>query len=90
MNSIVIQQFLFNNSEYNKYNNDIFKKNIKILLNNSKYYITQHRVNKIIYIDILYEKTIEINKNIIIHIIKSIYPSLTRLYISILERPTEN
>ena len=46
--------------------------------------------NKIIYIDILYNKNIEINKDSIINIVKNVFTSITRLYIGIIDRPIDN
>ena len=89
MNTILIQAILFNNKEYSKYNQELFKSSISNILQ-SKFYITHKRVNKIHYIDVLYSKNIDINKDIIINIIKNVFTSITRLYISVIERPIDN
>ena len=53
MDSILIQIILNNNREYSKFNQNQFKTYISNLLQ-QKFFITHRRVNKIIYIDILY------------------------------------
>ena len=89
MDSILIQVILYNNREYSLFNKELFKTSISNLLQ-SKFYITYKRVNKIIYIDILYNNHIEINKDSIINIVKNVFTSITRLYIGIIERPIDN
>ena len=88
MDSILIQIILLNNREYSLFNKELLKTSISNLLQ-SKFYITYKRVNKIIYIDILYNN-IEINKDSIINIVKNVFTSITRLYIGIIERPIDN
>ena len=89
MDSILIQIILLNNREYSLFNKELLKTSISNLLQ-SKFYITYKRVNKIIYIDILYNKNIEINKDSIINIVKNVFTSITRLYIGIIDRPIDN
>ena len=89
MDSILIQIILLNNREYSLFNKELLKTSIINLLQ-SKFYITYKRVNKIIYIDILYNKNIEINKDSIINIVKNVFTSITRLYIGIIDRPIDN
>ena len=89
MNTILIQVLLYNNKEYSIFNQNLFKSSISNILQ-SKFYITHRRVNKIHYIDVLYSKNIDINKDIIINIIKNVFTSITRLYITIIERPVYN
>ena len=89
MDSILIQIILNNNREYSKFNQNQFKTYISNLLQ-QKFFITHRRVNKIIYIDILYNKNIEINKDSIINIVKNVFTSITRLYIGIIDRPIDN
>ena len=89
MDSILIQIILLNNREYSLFNKELLKTSISNLLQ-SKFYITYKRVNKIIYIDILYNKNIEINKDSIINIVKNVFTSITRLYIVIIDRPIDN
>ena len=89
MDSILIQIILNNNREYSKFNKELLKTSLTNILQ-SKFYITHRRVNKIIYIDILYNKNIEINKDSIINIVKNVFTSITRLYIGIIERPINN
>ena len=86
MDSILIQIILNNNREYSKFNKELLKTSLTNILQ-SKFYITYKRVNKIIYIDILYNKNIEINKDSIINIVKNVFTSITRLYIGIIDRP---
>ena len=91
MNTILIQVLLNNNREYSIFNQNLFKSSISNILQ-SKFYITHRRVNKVYYIDILYSKDsrVEIHKESIINIIKSIFTSVQRVYISIIERPVYN
>ena len=89
MDSILIQIILNNNKEYNIFNQNLFKSSLSNVIQ-QKFFITHKRVNKIHYIDVLYSKNIDINKDIIINIIKSIFTSIERLYISVIERPIEN
>ena len=89
MDSILIQIILNNNREYSKFNKELLKTSISNILQ-SKFNISYKRVNRVIYIDILYNNHIEINKESIINIIKSIFTSITRLYISVIERPIDN
>ena len=89
MNSILIQAILYNNREYSKFNKELLKTSISNILQ-SKFNISYKRVNRVIYIDILYNNHIEINKESIINIIKNIFTSITRLYISIIVRPIDN
>ena len=89
MDSILIQIILNNNREYSKFNKELLKTSISNLLQ-QKFFITYRRVNKIIYIDILYNKNIEINKDSIINIVKNVFTSITRLYIGIIDRPIDN
>ena len=89
MDSILIQIILLNNREYSKFNKELLKTSISNLLQ-QKFFITYRRVNKIIYIDILYNKNIEINKDSIINIVKNVFTSITRLYIGIIDRPIDN
>ena len=89
MDSILIQIILNNNREYSKFNKELLKTSLTNILQ-SKFYITYRRINKIIYIDILYNKSIEINKDSIINIVKNVFTSITRLYIGIIERPINN
>ena len=89
MDSILIQIILNNNREYSKFNQELLKTSLTNILQ-SKFYITYRRINKIIYIDILYNKSIEINKDSIINIVKNVFTSITRLYIGIIDRPIDN
>ena len=89
MDSILIQVILLNNKEYSKFNKELLKTSLTNILQ-SKFYITHRRVNKIIYIDILYPNNIVINKDSIINIVKNVFTSITRLYIGIIERPINN
>ena len=89
MDSILIQALLYNNREYSLFNKELLKTSISNLLQ-QKFFITHRRVNKIIYIDILYNKNIEINKDSIINIVKNVFTSITRLYIGIIDRPIDN
>ena len=89
MDSILIQVILLNNKEYSKFNKELLKTSLTNILQ-SKFYITHRRVNKIIYIDILYPNHIVINKDSIINIVKNVFTSITRLYIGIIERPIDN
>ena len=89
MDSILIQIILNNNREYIKLNQELLKTSLTNILQ-SKFYITYRRINKIIYIDILYNKSIEINKDSIINIVKNVFTSITRLYIGIIDRPIDN
>lgn len=89
MDSILIQIILNNNREYSKFNKELLKTSISNLLQ-QKFFITHRRVNKIIYIDILYNKSIVINKDSIINIVKNVFTSITRLYIGIIDRPIDN
>ena len=89
MDSILIQAILYNNREYSLFNQELFKTSLSNLLQ-SKFYITYRRKNKIIYIDVLYLKNIDINKDCIINIIHNIFRSIQRLYIGIIERPIDN
>ena len=89
MDSILIQALLFNNREYSLFNKELLKTSLTNILQ-SKFYITYRRINKIIYIDILYNKSIEINKDSIINIVKNVFTSITRLYIGIIDRPIDN
>ena len=91
MDSILIQAILYNNREFSKYNQELFKTSISNILQ-SKLYLTYRRVNRVIYIDILYSKDsrVEIQKESIINIIRNIFTSITRLYISVIERPIDN
>ena len=89
MDSILIQLILHNNREYSKFNKELLKTSLTNILQ-SKFYITYKRVNKIIYIDILYPNNIVINKDSIINIVKNVFTSITRLYIGIIERPIDN
>ena len=89
MDSILIRALLFNNREYSLFNKELLKTSLTNILQ-SKFYITYRRINKIIYIDILYDNNIEINKDCIINIIRNIFTSIERLYIGIIERPIDN
>ena len=89
MDSILIQAILYNNREYSLFNKKLLKTSISNLLQ-SKLYLTYRRVNRVIYIDILYLKNIDINKDSIINIIRNIFTSIERLYIGIIERPIDN
>ena len=89
MDSILIQAILFNNREYSLFNKELFKTSLTNILQ-SKFNITYRRINKIIYIDILYDNNIEINKDCIINIIRNIFTSIERLYIGIIQRPIYN
>ena len=80
MDSILIQIILNNNREYSKFNKELLKTSISNILQ-QKFFITYRRHNKIIYIDILYNKNIEINKDSIINIVKNVFTSITRFYI---------
>ena len=91
MDSILIQALLFNNREYSLFNKELLKTSLTNILQ-SKFYITFRRINKIIYIDILYckDNRVDINKDSIINIVKNVFTSITRLYIGIIERPIDN
>ena len=89
MNTILIQAILYNNREYSKFNQESFKTSLTYIIQ-QKFFITHRRVNKVYYIDILYNNHIEINKDIIINIIRNIFTSIQRLYIGIIERPIDN
>ena len=89
MDSILIQVILYNNREYSLFNKELFKTSLTNILQ-SKFNITYRRINKIIYIDILYDNNIEIKKDCIINIIRNIFTSIERLYIGIIERPIDN
>ena len=89
MDSILIQAILYNNREYSKFNKELLKTSISNILQ-SKFYKSYRRVNRVIYIDILYPKNIDINKDIIINIVKNVFTIITRLYIGIIERPIDN
>ena len=89
MDSILIQVILYNNREYSIYNKELLKTSLTNILQ-SKFYITYKRVNRVIYIDVLYSKNIDINKDSIINIIRNIFTSIERLYIGIIERPINN
>ena len=89
MDSILIQIILNNNREFSIFNQALFKTSLTNILQ-SKFNISYRRHNKIIYIDILYSKNIEINKDCIINIVKNIFTSIERLYIGIIERPIYN
>ena len=89
MDSILIQIILNNNREYSLFNQELFNSSLTNILQ-SKFNISYRRHNKIIYIDILYLKNIEINKDCIINIVKNIFTSIERLYIGIIERPIDN
>ena len=89
MDSILIQIILNNNREYSLFNKELFKTSLTNILQ-SKFYITYRRINKIIYIDILYPNNIVINKDSIINIVKNVFTSITRLYIGIIDRPIDN
>ena len=89
MNTILIQVLLYNNKEFSLFNQQLFKSSISNILQ-SKFYITHRRVNKIHYIDILYDSCVEIQRESIVNIIRNIFTSITRLYITIIERPIEN
>ena len=89
MDSILIQAILYNNREYSKFNKELLKTSLTNILQ-SKFNISYRRHNKIIYIDILYSKNIEINKDCIINIVKTVFTSIERLYIGIIERPIYN
>ena len=66
MDSILIQAILFNNREYSLFNKELFKTSLTNILQ-SKFNITYRTIKKIIYIDILYNNHIEINKDSIIN-----------------------
>ncbi len=89
MNTILIQVLLYNNKEYSIFNQNLFKSSLSNVIR-QKIYITHKKVNKVYYIDILYPKNIDINKDIIINIIKNVFTSIERLYIGIIERPIDN
>ena len=91
MDSILIQIILNNNREYSLFNQELFKTSLSNILQ-QKFFITHRRVNRVIYIDILYSKDtrVDINKNCIINIVKNIFTSIERLYIGIIERPIYN
>ena len=89
MDSILIQIILNNNREHSKFNQNQFKTYISNLLQ-QKFFITHRRVNRVIYIDILYPNNIVINKDSIINIVKNVFTSIARLYIGIIERPIDN
>ncbi len=91
MNTILIQAILYNNREFSKYNQELFKTSLTYIIQ-QKFFITHRRVNRVIYIDILYSKDsrVEIQKESIINIIRNIFTSITRLYISVIERPIDN
>lgn len=89
MDSILIQLILHNNREYSKFSKELLKTNLTNILQ-SKFNISYRRHNKIIYIDILYNNHIEINKDCIINIVKNIFTSIERLYIGIIQRPIYN
>ena len=89
MDSILIQIILYNNRDYSKFNKELFNSSLTNILQ-SKFNISYRRHNKIIYIDILYNNHIEINKDSIINIIRNIFTSIQRLYITVIERPIDN
>ncbi len=91
MDSILIQAILYNNREFSKYNQELFKTSLTYIIQ-QKFFITHKKVNKVYYIDILYSKDsrVEIQKESIINIIRNIFTSITRLYISVIERPINN
>ena len=91
MDSILIQIILNNNREFSIFNQALFKTSLSNILQ-QKFFITHRRVNRVIYIDILYSKDtrVDINKNCIINIVKNIFTSIERLYIGIIERPIYN
>ena len=63
MDSILIQAILYNNREYSLFNQELFKTSLSNILQ-QKFFITHRRVNRVIYIDILYSKDtrVDINK----------------------------
>ena len=89
MDSILIQAILYNNREYSKFNKELLKTSLTNILQ-SKFNISYRRHNKIIYIDILYNNNIDINRDCIINIIRNIFTSIQRLYITVIERPIDN
>ena len=89
MDSILIQIILNNNREFSIFNQNLFKSSLSNVIR-QKFFITHRRVNKVYYIDILYDSCVEIYKESIINIIRHIFTSIERLYIGIIERPIDN
>ena len=91
MDSILIQVILNNNRDFSILNQNRFKSSLSNVIQ-QKFYINHKRVNKVYYIDILYSKDprVEFTNIEIVNIIRDIFTSVQRVYISIIERPVYN
>ena len=91
MDSILIQVILLNNRDFSIDNQILFKSRLSCILQN-KFYISHKKVNKVYYLDLLYcrDSRVVFTKESIVNIIRNIFFSVQRVYITIISRPIEN